>query len=66
MSKIIRRPKVEELTGLSGRTIDRREAVGQFPRRVRLGANSIGWYENEVLEWVAARERGGCEAPAGA
>ncbi len=61
--KIIRRPRVKELSGLSTSTIDRHEKAGHFPQRVRLGMNSIGWYEDEVLEWVASRTRGGVNPP---
>jgi len=61
--KIIRRRQVREITGLADRTIDRRESLGDFPRRVRLGQNAIGWFSDEVEEWVEARERGGCESP---
>lgn len=64
--KIIRLTKVEELTGLSGRTIHRKEAAGKFPLRVSLGPNSVGWYEDEVFEWNATRERGGGTTPTAA
>ena len=28
-----------------------------FPKRVRLGENSVGWYEHEIDEWLANRPR---------
>ena len=41
--------------------IDRLEKRGQFPKRVRLGPNSVGWIEDEVAAWqaerIAAREQ---------
>jgi prophage regulatory protein len=46
--------------------VDRLERAGQFPRRVKLGPNSVGWVETEIEGWVeskiAARERAGGRA----
>lgn len=53
--RIIRRPAVEQKTGLSDSQRDALEACGRFPRRVPLGARAIGWVEDEVDEWVAQR-----------
>lgn len=60
MSSIIRRRDVERLVGLSYSSIYRRERSGTFPQRVRLGENSVGWRESEVLAWCEARERVEC------
>ncbi len=57
------RPPVREITGLSDSSIDRQEAKGEFPRRVRIGANSIAWFEDEVIAWLESRERGGVKRP---
>jgi prophage regulatory protein len=59
--KILRRPDVERMTGLSRTTIWRLERGGNFPQRVQLSANSVGWRSNEVLAWIEARR----PAPAG-
>lgn len=32
------------------------EKDGSFPKRVRLGPNSIAWRLDEVLRWIAERE----------
>ena len=61
---IIRRPAVETKTGLVSRTIDRLEKAGEFPQRVRLASNSVGWFSDEVDAWLDARPRGGVDAPA--
>ena len=39
--------------------IDRMEADGRFPKRIKLGPNRVGWLETEVDDWIAekARER---------
>jgi prophage regulatory protein len=34
------------------------EKRGQFPRRVRLGPNSVGWVTTEIIEFVEERIRG--------
>ncbi len=55
---ILRTPDVMKATGLSRTTLWRLERSGRFPERVRLGPNSVGWVESEVLAWIDARPRG--------
>ena len=31
---------------------------GLFPEPVQIGPNKIGWYEDEVAEWIENRPRG--------
>ena len=48
----------QELTGLvpfSPNHLRRLEAQGDFPRRVRIGANRIAWLRAEVEAWLAGR-----------
>ena len=33
----------------------RKERAGEFPGRVRLGANRIGWVESEVEAWLNSK-----------
>ena len=35
--------------------IDRLEHADQFPKRVRLGTNRVGWIESEIDEWLQER-----------
>ena len=56
--KIIRKKQVIELTGLSGRTIDRKERAGQFPARIILGANSVGWDQLSIENWMTELKHG--------
>jgi len=51
--KIIRLPAVIDRTGLSRSTLYRKIAEGTFPRQVRIGIQSTGWYEAEVQQWIA-------------
>ena len=38
----------------------RKESAGEFPRRVRFGANRVGWLESEIEAWISSKigERG--------
>ena len=35
----------------------RQVKAGNFPQPIRLGSQSPAWYESEVREWIAGRER---------
>ena len=63
MKRIIRRQTVEETTGLSYSSIYRKEKAGEFPKRIQLGPNSVGWYADEVEAWLESRNRGHVDAP---
>ncbi|MBI4006146.1 MAG: AlpA family transcriptional regulator [Gammaproteobacteria bacterium] len=52
---IIRLPIVQQRTGLSRSEIYRREGLGQFPKRVSIGARSVGWVHTEIQAWIEAR-----------
>ncbi len=52
---ILRRKQVEKRTGLSRSTIYLRIQEGTFPRPINLGARAVGWLENEIEAWLAAR-----------
>jgi len=49
---------VKALTKLSRPTIDRLEAAGDFPQRIRLGRSAVGWDLNQVRDWLDRRPRG--------
>ncbi len=53
--KILRRPAVETITGLSRSTIYQNMQTGKFPKPIRLGAKAVGWLESEVHQWIEAR-----------
>jgi prophage regulatory protein len=50
-ARIIRKQEVLSRIPLSEASIYRKERLGQFPKRVQLGDNSVGWLESEVDEW---------------
>jgi predicted DNA-binding transcriptional regulator AlpA len=47
---------VYALTGLSRATIYRRMRAGIFPPPVIHLAKLCGWYERDIMQWLAARE----------
>lgn len=53
--RILSKRQVTELVLYSPQHIARLEKAGQFPKRVQLGSNRVGWVEAEVLEWLEAR-----------
>ncbi len=55
---ILRTNDVTQKTGLSRTTLWRLERKGDFPKRIRLGANSVGWREEEIEAWIDRRPRG--------
>ena len=52
---ILRLPEVKQRSGLSRSSIYARIARGEFPRLIRLGANSVGWSAAEIDQWIADR-----------
>ena len=59
---ILRRPQVEERTGLSRSTIYLGMKKGSFPKPVQLGPRSVGWIESEISEWLNGKVESRAEA----
>ena len=55
-TRLIRFPEVHRITGLARSTLFKKERAGQFPRRRKVGANSVAWLLDEVEEWCRTRE----------
>jgi prophage regulatory protein len=66
MHRIIRKPELRSVTGLSTTTTDRLEKHGQFPQRIHLTGGHVGWWLDEVLAWLEARPRGSARSTAAA
>ena len=56
--RLLRRPEVEEVTGLSRASIYAKMAKGDFPRPMRLGPRAVAWRQSDVQKWID------CLAPA--
>lgn len=55
MTTFLRLPQVVAKVGFCPMTIWRREKAGTFPRRVKLGPNSVAWVEQEIEAWCTER-----------
>lgn len=53
--RLLSKKQVRELVLYSLAHIDRLEAAGQFPKRVKLGTNRVGWVESEIVGWLEER-----------
>lgn len=53
--RLIRKPELMSMIGLSDATIWRMERAGKFPRRVQIGGNSVGWLQSEVNDWLQSK-----------
>jgi prophage regulatory protein len=53
--KLLRVKEVIQVTGLSRMTIYRLERSGQFPKRRRIGQNSVAWLDDDLALWVNSR-----------
>lgn len=59
--RVMRKKEVLAIVGLSDVSVWRQEQVGTFPRRIKLGGNSVGWLKSEIDGWLEqlAAEREG-------
>ena len=54
-NRILRRPEVEKLVGLSRATIYERMSEGTFPKPLPLGGRLVGWLERDIQDWINQR-----------
>ena len=55
VARLLRRPEVESLTGLSRARIYEKMTAGEFPRPVRTGLRAVAWVESEIDDWLRER-----------
>lgn len=53
--RFLRRPEIENLTGLSRSTIYQMIANGEFPKPVRIGRRAVAWRESTIQSWIESR-----------
>ena len=53
--RVLRRPEVEALTGLSRSTIYAMMSEGTFPTPIRLGKRAVGWPAERIRDWLESR-----------
>ena len=54
--RLLRRPEVEKLTGLSRSSIYALMDRGEFPRPRRIGQRAVAWDEATLERWLATCE----------
>ena len=52
---ILRRPQVQQRTGLSCSSIYALMSSGDFPAPIRMSPHTVGWLEHEIDRWIAER-----------
>ncbi|ODS22887.1 hypothetical protein AB835_11800 [Candidatus Endobugula sertula] len=50
--RILRAHKVQHIVGVSRSTIWRMERKGQFPARLPMGTDNIGWLKSDIEAWI--------------
>ncbi|MEM7621429.1 MAG: AlpA family transcriptional regulator [Pseudomonadota bacterium] len=53
--RILRLPEVKAMTGLSRSTIYAYKKAGLFPATIKLGPRSIGWIEQDIIDWIESK-----------
>ena len=53
--RILSKKALRELVLYSPQHVARLEKAGNFPKRVQLGPNRVGWVEQEVRDWLEQR-----------
>lgn len=53
--RILSKHQLKELVLYSPQHVARLEKAGEFPKRIQLGPNRVGWVEAEVMEWLQTR-----------
>ena len=55
--KIIKLPKVMEMTSFSVASIYRLCSEGKFPTKIKIGARSVGWRESDIINYINQCEK---------
>lgn len=53
--RLIRLPRVKELTTLPTSAIYAAIAAGHFPKQIKIGERAVAWLESDVMAWIDAR-----------
>ncbi|MFC0139721.1 helix-turn-helix transcriptional regulator [Erwinia mallotivora] len=55
--KLIRLPKVIEITGKSRTRIYEDMKFNLFPKAIKTGPRSVAWVEQEIAEWIEEKKK---------
>ena len=53
--RLLRRPIVEDLTGLSRSSIYQKIRKAEFPRPVKIGCRAVAWKSSDIEDWLNSR-----------
>ena len=53
--RVIRKRELFKMIPLSDVTVWRLEKKGEFPKRFTLGGRAVGWFADEIDEWLDAK-----------
>ncbi len=53
--RILRLPTVEAKTGFKRTHLYKLMKEGKFPKSIPLGVRAVGWYADEIDQWIAER-----------
>ncbi len=54
--RIVKEPERAYITNRSAAQWWRDERDGKAPRRIRIGANAVGWKLSDIMSWIDSRE----------
>lgn len=55
--RLLKRPEVESMTGLSRSEIYRLKELGLFPQPYRITKKAVAWKQSEVQAWINERKQ---------
>ena len=61
--RLLKLRQVMDMTALTASGVYALIKTAGFPRPVRIGTHAVRWIEQEVLDFIASRPRGGSERP---
>ena len=64
MPRLLTLRDVTQVTALSRSAVYALMAQSRFPKPIRIGSRAVRWVEQEVLDFITSRPRGGAERPA--
>lgn len=53
--QLLRRPAVEEMTGLSRSSIYEMMPRDAFPKAIKIGRRAVAWKKSEIDHWINER-----------
>ena len=63
MPRLLTLRDVIAATALSRSAVYAMMAESRFPKPIRIGSRAVRWVEQEVLDFIVSRPRGGSERP---